>query len=222
MSATPRLRPQEAKRRRTCGSSARAATRWLFAKEYEANLFVCPRCEHHGRIGADARLAPADGRSGYELLNCAHGARGPAQVPGYQALHRPPQGSARAEPPHPDAVHRRQRRRSKAARPWSACRTSPSWADRWAWRPARRSAPGLRAVPARALRLRRRHRRGRRADAGRHPQPDADAQGDRDDHAACEAGRPPLHRPVSPTRPPAASPRATRCWATSTSPSRAR
>ncbi|WP_296679268.1 acetyl-CoA carboxylase, carboxyltransferase subunit beta [Novosphingobium sp.] len=28
----------------------------LFTKEYEENLSVCPRCEHHGRIGADARL----------------------------------------------------------------------------------------------------------------------------------------------------------------------
>ena len=28
----------------------------LFTKEYEDNLSVCPRCEHHGRIGADARL----------------------------------------------------------------------------------------------------------------------------------------------------------------------
>ena len=28
----------------------------LFAKEYEANLNVCPRCGHHGRIGADMRL----------------------------------------------------------------------------------------------------------------------------------------------------------------------
>lgn len=29
----------------------------LFAREYEANLSVCPRCDHHGRIGADTRLA---------------------------------------------------------------------------------------------------------------------------------------------------------------------
>jgi acetyl-CoA carboxylase carboxyl transferase subunit beta len=29
----------------------------LFIKEYEENLSVCPRCGHHGRIGADARLA---------------------------------------------------------------------------------------------------------------------------------------------------------------------
>jgi acetyl-CoA carboxylase carboxyl transferase subunit beta len=29
----------------------------LFTKEYEANLSVCPRCEHHGRIGADTRFA---------------------------------------------------------------------------------------------------------------------------------------------------------------------
>lgn len=29
----------------------------LFAREYQANLYVCPRCDHHGRIGADTRLA---------------------------------------------------------------------------------------------------------------------------------------------------------------------
>ncbi|WFL76755.1 acetyl-CoA carboxylase, carboxyltransferase subunit beta [Altererythrobacter arenosus] len=29
----------------------------LFQKEYADNLSVCPRCEHHGRIGADERLA---------------------------------------------------------------------------------------------------------------------------------------------------------------------
>ena len=29
----------------------------LFVQEYEDNLWVCPRCEHHGRISADQRLA---------------------------------------------------------------------------------------------------------------------------------------------------------------------
>lgn len=29
----------------------------LFTKEYQENLAVCPRCDHHGRIGADERLA---------------------------------------------------------------------------------------------------------------------------------------------------------------------
>ena len=29
----------------------------LFLQEYEEKLSVCPKCEHHGRIGADARLA---------------------------------------------------------------------------------------------------------------------------------------------------------------------
>jgi acetyl-CoA carboxylase carboxyl transferase subunit beta len=29
----------------------------LFVQEYEANLSVCPKCGHHGRIGANARLA---------------------------------------------------------------------------------------------------------------------------------------------------------------------
>ncbi len=28
----------------------------VFAKEYHDNLDVCPRCEHHGRLSADARL----------------------------------------------------------------------------------------------------------------------------------------------------------------------
>jgi len=39
----------------------------LFSKEYEANLYVCPRCEYHGRIGADARLEQLLDE-GYELL----------------------------------------------------------------------------------------------------------------------------------------------------------
>ena len=29
----------------------------IFAQEYHDNLDVCPRCEHHGRLSADARLA---------------------------------------------------------------------------------------------------------------------------------------------------------------------
>ncbi|MBV7260170.1 acetyl-CoA carboxylase, carboxyltransferase subunit beta [Erythrobacter crassostreae] len=39
----------------------------LFVQEYEDNLSVCPRCEHHGRINADARLALLLDH-GFELL----------------------------------------------------------------------------------------------------------------------------------------------------------
>ena len=39
----------------------------LFTKEYEENLSVCPRCVHHGRIGADARLAQLLD-AGFEVL----------------------------------------------------------------------------------------------------------------------------------------------------------
>jgi len=39
----------------------------LFEQEYADNLHVCPRCEHHGRIGADARIAIMLDE-GYELL----------------------------------------------------------------------------------------------------------------------------------------------------------
>ncbi len=39
----------------------------LFTKEYEENLSVCPRCDHHGRIGADARFAQLLDQ-GFEVL----------------------------------------------------------------------------------------------------------------------------------------------------------
>ncbi|ANU07731.1 acetyl-CoA carboxylase, carboxyltransferase subunit beta [Paraurantiacibacter namhicola] len=39
----------------------------IFAKEYAENLSVCPRCDHHGRIGADERLMQLLDQ-GYEVL----------------------------------------------------------------------------------------------------------------------------------------------------------
>ncbi len=39
----------------------------VFAQEYADNSFVCPRCEHHGRIGADERLRQLLD-TGYEVL----------------------------------------------------------------------------------------------------------------------------------------------------------
>jgi acetyl-CoA carboxylase carboxyl transferase subunit beta len=39
----------------------------LFTQDYEANLHVCPRCGHHGRIGADLRLSQLMDK-GYKLL----------------------------------------------------------------------------------------------------------------------------------------------------------
>lgn len=39
----------------------------LFEQEYQDNLWVCPRCEHHGRISADQRLALLLD-AGFELL----------------------------------------------------------------------------------------------------------------------------------------------------------
>jgi acetyl-CoA carboxylase carboxyl transferase subunit beta len=39
----------------------------LFVQEYEQNLSICPKCEHHGRIGADRRLALLLDE-GFELL----------------------------------------------------------------------------------------------------------------------------------------------------------
>lgn len=39
----------------------------LFARDYAENLFVCPRCDHHGRIGADLRIELLMDE-GFELL----------------------------------------------------------------------------------------------------------------------------------------------------------
>ena len=39
----------------------------LFTREFEANLYVCPRCEYHGRIGADVRLSQLLDE-GYQVL----------------------------------------------------------------------------------------------------------------------------------------------------------
>ncbi|MDG5747303.1 acetyl-CoA carboxylase, carboxyltransferase subunit beta [Qipengyuania sp. XHP0207] len=39
----------------------------VFAQEYEENAYVCPRCDHHGRIGADERLRQLLD-AGYEVL----------------------------------------------------------------------------------------------------------------------------------------------------------
>ncbi|OYX61389.1 MAG: acetyl-CoA carboxylase carboxyl transferase subunit beta [Novosphingobium sp. 32-60-15] len=39
----------------------------LFIKDYEDNLSVCPHCDHHGRIGADARFEQLLD-AGFELL----------------------------------------------------------------------------------------------------------------------------------------------------------
>jgi acetyl-CoA carboxylase carboxyl transferase subunit beta len=39
----------------------------IFASDYADNLYVCPRCEHHGRIGADTRIAILMDE-GFELL----------------------------------------------------------------------------------------------------------------------------------------------------------
>ena len=40
----------------------------VFVKEYEDNLFVCPRCDHHDRIGPDARFEMLFDGGKHELL----------------------------------------------------------------------------------------------------------------------------------------------------------
>jgi acetyl-CoA carboxylase carboxyl transferase subunit beta len=74
----------------------------LFAKEFEANLSVCPRCDHHGRIGTDARLDSLLD-AGYTVLPTPKVKEDPLK---FRDTKRYPDRmkAARAANPHPDAL----------------------------------------------------------------------------------------------------------------------
>ncbi|MGH6786843.1 MAG: acetyl-CoA carboxylase, carboxyltransferase subunit beta [Novosphingobium sp.] len=74
----------------------------LFTREFEENLSVCPRCEHHGRIGADARLAQLLD-PGFEILPAPKVKEDPLK---FRDSKKYPDRlkAARAANPHPDAL----------------------------------------------------------------------------------------------------------------------
>jgi acetyl-CoA carboxylase carboxyl transferase subunit beta len=74
----------------------------LFTKEYEENQSVCPRCDHHGRIGADARLAQLLDE-GFAVLPSPKVKEDPLK---FKDSKKYPDRlkSARANTPHPDAL----------------------------------------------------------------------------------------------------------------------
>ena len=74
----------------------------LFTKDYEANLSVCPQCGHHGRIGANARLAQLMD-AGFEILPSPQVKEDPLK---FRDQKRYPDRlkAARAANPHPDAL----------------------------------------------------------------------------------------------------------------------
>jgi acetyl-CoA carboxylase carboxyl transferase subunit beta len=74
----------------------------LFTKEYEDNLYVCPRCEHHGRIGADARFAQLLD-PGFTELDSPKVKEDPLK---FRDSKKYPDRlkAARANTPHPDAL----------------------------------------------------------------------------------------------------------------------
>ena len=74
----------------------------LFTKDYEANLSVCPQCGHHGRIGANARLAQLMD-AGFEILPSPKVKEDPLK---FRDQKRYPDRlkAARAANPHPDAL----------------------------------------------------------------------------------------------------------------------
>ena len=73
----------------------------LFTSDYEANLNVCPQCEHHGRISTDARLGQLLD-PGFEILPSPKVKEDPLK---FRDQKRYPDRlkAARAANPHPDA-----------------------------------------------------------------------------------------------------------------------
>ncbi|MFM5917174.1 MAG: acetyl-CoA carboxylase, carboxyltransferase subunit beta [Novosphingobium sp.] len=74
----------------------------LFTKEYEENLNVCPRCDHHGRIGADARFAQLLDE-GFTVLETPKVKEDPLKFRD-QKKYPDRLKAARAANPHPDAL----------------------------------------------------------------------------------------------------------------------
>lgn len=74
----------------------------LFTKDYEDNLSVCPRCDHHGRIGADARLAQLMD-PGFTLLPAPKVKEDPLKFRDTKK-YVDRLKAARAANPHPDAL----------------------------------------------------------------------------------------------------------------------
>ena len=73
----------------------------LFTKEYEENLKVCPRCGHHGRIGADERLRQLLDE-GYDVLRQPDVAEDPLKFRDTKK-YTDRLKQARAKNPHKDA-----------------------------------------------------------------------------------------------------------------------
>ena len=73
----------------------------LFSREFEENLNVCPRCDHHGRIGADVRLGQLMDE-GYDLLPAPQVREDPLKFRDSKR-YTDRLKQARAKSPHPDA-----------------------------------------------------------------------------------------------------------------------
>lgn len=78
-----------------------ACQEMLFVAEYEENRHVCPKCQHHGRIGADARLKLLLDE-GYELLDQPQVAEDPLKFRDSKRYTERLK-AARAKNPHADA-----------------------------------------------------------------------------------------------------------------------
>lgn len=83
-------------------TSCSSCKEMLFTKEYEENQSVCPRCDHHGRIGADARFAQLLDE-GFTILDNPKVKEDPLKFKDSKK-YADRLKAARAASPHPDAL----------------------------------------------------------------------------------------------------------------------
>ena len=194
----------------------------IWKKDLEANLNVCPKCGQHFRIDAAARLATAVRRwrlraATIPSLRSSDPLQFVDSKPYSRAAARPCSAATNLD----DALISGRRQTGRAPGPdlrhGAEVHRRQHGLASWARRSRAPSSGRIEQTHAADHRF----RLGRRAHAGRRGQPDADGQDlgradapGRSAHALTSAS--------SPTRPPAASPPASPCWAISISPNPAR
>ena len=112
----------------------------VFYRDLEANQFVMPQSGYHMRMPPDVRLKSMFDDGAYEKIAMP-------QVPADPLKFRDERKyadrikEARSKTDVDDCIQAGRRHARRLAGRRSPCRTSPSWAARSAWRPARPSSP---------------------------------------------------------------------------------
>ena len=111
----------------------------IYRADLDAAMWVTPS-GHHMRIGPDRRFRLTFDGGRYETIAAPDVSEDPLGFVDQKPY--PERLSAARRPREPRTPSPSATAKSTARPPWRWCRTSPSWAGRWAWRRARASSSG--------------------------------------------------------------------------------